>query len=373
MEQTFYDIAHALNWNEVRDFIYSRSEDDVVRALKKERITMEDFAALVSPAASQYLEQMAEKSYHITRRRFGNTMQLYVPMYLSNWCTNRCIYCGFNCRNHFHRTVLNEDQIREEAEVICKDPFQHILLVTGEDPVKADVKYLGRAIQIMKDYFSQVSIEVQPLEQEEYEYLRPLGLHAVAVYQETYNEERYPIYHLSGKKSNYRYRLETPDRVCRAGIAKVGIGNLIGLEDWRTEAYFTALHARYIEKKYWKTKVSISFPRLRPHESEDAFQPNYPTTDREFLQIICSYRLLSEDLELNLSTRESSEYRDKIMPFGVTSVSAGSKTEPGGYAHPNEELEQFAINDDRPPMEVCQAIREKGFDPIWKDWDFFFN
>ena len=412
--ETFYDVQARYDWETVRKQIYACTPADVERALEKERITMDDFAALVSPAAAGYMKEMAAKSYAVTRRRFGNVIQMYVPLYLSNFCSNQCVYCGFNCSNKIHRVVLNEDEIRREAEAIRrKYKFQHILLVTGESPAKASVEYMGRAIEIMKEYFSQVSLEVQPLEADEYRYLMDRGLHAVYVYQETYNEARYPVYHLKGKKRNFRYRLETPDRLGEAGMYKIGLGNLIGLEDWRTEAFFMSLHLRYLETpdrlgeagmykiglgnligledwrteaffmslhlryletQYWQSKYCFAFPRLRPYAGEGAFNPNYPAGEKELLQLICAYRLLSEDLELSISTRESSVYRDKIMPFGVTTMSAGSKTMPGGYADEDDtELEQFAINDDRTPAQVEAAVRAKGFDPVWKDWSLYLQ
>lgn len=369
---TFYDHILPLEWESVRRMIYAKGPAHVERALAAERPSMDDFAALVSPAAEEFLAPMAQKSHAITRRRFGNAMQLYVPLYLSNICQNQCVYCGFNCTNKIHRLILTPEQIHAEAQAIKRDPFQHILLVTGEAPHAADLKYIAEAMRTMQEYFEQISLEVQPLDRNEYEELIPYGLHAVYVYQESYHRLRYPIYHLRGRKADYRYRLETPDRLCEAGVHKVGLGNLIGLEDWRTEAYFTALHLRYLENRYWRTKYSIAFPRLRPHAG-DGFQPEHPATERNLTQLVCAYRLLSEDVELSLSTRESAAYRDRIMPFGITTLSAGSKTTPGGYTAPSDELEQWEINDGRSATEVCAAVRNKGFDPVWKDWSLYMQ
>lgn len=370
---TFYDTILPYDWEKTREMIASKTPADVERALSAGRITMDDFAALVSPAAENYLSEMASQSYAITRRRFGNAIQLYVPLYLSNICQNQCIYCGFNCTNKIHRTILTPEQIHAEAQAIKHDPFQHILLVTGEAPHASSLEYLANAMKIMQEYFQQISLEVQPLDTDEYVYLKQFGLHAVYVYQETYNRLRYPRYHLRGRKTDYRYRLETPDRLCEAGVHKVGLGNLIGLEDWRTEAYFTALHLRYLENRYWRTKYSIAFPRLRPYEGEDGFNPDHPATERNLTQLVCAYRLLSEDVELSLSTRESAAYRDRILPFGITVISAGSKTTPGGYTAPSHELEQWEINDGRTPAQVEAAVRAKGFDPVWKDWSMFMQ
>ncbi len=372
---TFYDTIKNHDWTAVTERILASTTSDVERVLGKERITMDDFAALVSPAAGPYLKAMAEKSAQITRRRFGNVMQLYVPLYLANYCTNHCVYCGFNCRNQIKRTLLDEAAIRREAEALTsKYPFRHILLVTGEAPARSSVAYIGRAIEIMREYFQQVSIEVQPLTVDEYKTLMNKGLHSVYVYQETYNEARYPLYHPRGRKADYRYRLETADRLGEAGIYKVGLGNLIGLEDWRTEAWFTALHLRYLENRYWKTKYSVAFPRLRPYAGEGAFTPEHPASERDLLQLICAYRLVSEDVELSISTRESAATRNLIMPFGVTTMSAGSSTAPGGYADEEDrELEQFAIDDARSPAAVAEAIRAKGLEPVWKDWSLYLQ
>ena len=370
---SYYDTILRYDWETTRRAIYAKNDADVERALAAERPTMDDFAALVSPAADKYLGEMASKSYATTRRRFGNVMQLYVPLYLANICQNHCVYCGFNCTNKIHRAILTPEEIHAEAQAIKRDPFQHILLVTGEAPRSSSVQYLADSMKIMQRYFEQISIEVQPLDTDEYRLLKDYGLHAVYVYQETYNRDRYPVYHLRGKKTNYRYRLETPDRLCEAGVHKVGLGNLIGLEDWRTEAYFTALHLRYLENRYWRTKYSVAFPRLRPYVGEDGFNPEHPASERNLVQLICAYRLLSEDVELSISTRESADFRDRVMPFGVTVISAGSKTTPGGYAHPNRELEQWSINDNRTPREVEAAVRAKGLDPVWKDWSFFMQ
>jgi len=291
---SYYDIILQYDWETTRRKIYASTEADVERALSHDRPSMDDFAALVSPAADKYLNEMAAKSYRITRRRFGNTMQLYIPLYLANICQNHCVYCGFNCTNKIHRAILTPDEIHAECQAIKKDPFEHILLVTGEAPRSSSVQYMADSMEIVKQYFQQISLEVQPLETDEYRMLMDHGLHSVYVYQETYNRERYPVYHLRGRKADYRYRLETPDRLCEAGVYKVGVGNLIGLEDWRTEAFFTALHVRYLENRYWRQKYSIAFPRLRPYFGEDGFNPEHPTTERNLLQLICAYRLLGE-------------------------------------------------------------------------------
>lgn len=374
---TFYDYKQRWDWDKMTRFIEKATAADVERVLAKGvNVSPEDFAVLVSPAAAPYLEEMARASAEATRRRFGRTMQLYIPLYISNFCTNHCIYCGFNCKNQIGRVTLSQEQIEREAQAIQADghPFKHILLVTGESPKHAGVGYMADSIDTVSKYFDQTSIEVRPLDTADYELLMEHGLHTVCVYQETYNEARYPLYHPAGRKRDYRYRLETADRLGQAGIYKVGVGNLIGLENWRTDAFFTALHIHYIQTRYWRTKCSISFPRLRPFVGE-GFQPNYPTTERDLLQLITAYRLLSEDLEISLSTRESPRFRDGVIELGVTTMSAGSKTAPGGYSdwEQSKELEQFSVNDDRPVSEIVDAISSHNFEVVWKDWDLSLN
>jgi 2-iminoacetate synthase len=256
-----------------------------------------------------------------------------------------------------------------EVEAIKKiGDFQHILLVTGENPQEAGAGYIENAIRLVKPYFSSISIEVQPLKEPEYKQLSDAGLNAVYCYQETYNKARYKVYHPKGMKSKFDWRLDGFDRMGKAGVHKIGLGVLIGLEDWRTDATLMALHLRYLQKKYWQTKYSLSFPRMRPHEGED-FQPNVVMDDKELAQLIFAYRIFDHDIEIALSTRENKTFRDNMTGLGITSLSAGSKTDPGGYVVYRNELEQFAINDGRTPDEVLSAVKEQGYEVVWKDWD----
>ncbi len=364
---SFYKQISKYNWNDTVQAIQSKTEADVEAALAKNKIDLNDFMALVSPAASGYVEQMAQKSNMLTQKRFGKTMQLYIPLYVSNACTNFCVYCGFNHENKIERKILSDNEIRNEAAKLKDLGFEHILLVSGEDNRKCSSAYLKNALETIKTDFAQVSMEVQPLEIDEYSMLKESGLHAVYLYQETYNEANYKVYHPAGRKSDYKYRLEAPERIGKAGIHKIGLGVLLGLEDWRTDSFFTAMHLQYLEKHFWKTKYSISFPRLRPHTG--GFEPNSIVGHKDLLQLICAYRLLNEHVEISLSTRESPFFRDHMMKLGVTTMSAGSKTNPGGYNKPNDSLEQFSVNDDRSPQQVSAAVRERGYEVVWKDWD----
>ncbi|MDR2413399.1 MAG: 2-iminoacetate synthase ThiH [Odoribacteraceae bacterium] len=367
----FHDIARQYSWEETRKRVAGQTRKDVLDALSRSRRTPDDFLALISPAAAPLLEEMAREARRLTLERFGKTIQLYIPLYLSNLCANACVYCGFNRGNKFRRKTLSLEEVEAECAVISAWGFKHLLLVSGESPVKTDATYYERVIRAIRDQFSHVAIEVQPLEQEEYALLARAGLDCVCVYQETYNEQRYPLYHPAGRKADYRYRLATPDRAGMAGIQKIGIGALLGLEDWRVDSFFTALHLKYLEKTYWRGKYSISLPRLRPHAG--SFSPNDPISDREMVQLICAYRLLDQEVEISISTRESRVFRDHVMLLGATSMSAGSSTEPGGYVTPRAGLEQFSINDDRSPSEMVEAIRAIGYEPVWKDWDSWMS
>jgi 2-iminoacetate synthase len=368
---SFKEIFREFEWNNIRESIYAKTSMDVASALSKSKRDLEDFKALISPAAAGYLEQMAKLSQEITQKRFGKVIQMYIPMYLSNECQNICTYCGFSLDNKVKRVTLSDRQILDEIKIIKSYGYDHILLVTGEANKTVGIDYLKNTLKLIRPYFSNISMEVQPLDQQEYEELIPLGLNSVLVYQETYHEENYKFHHPKGKKSNFDYRLETPDRLGRAGIYKIGLGVLIGLEDWRTDSFFNALHLNYLEKTYWQTKYSVSFPRLRPYAGN--LEPKVNMTDRELVQLICAYRIFNEEVELSLSTRESEKFRNNIIKLGITSISAGSKTDPGGYASGMKALEQFEISDERSPAEVAEMIRKQGYEAVWKDWDEVYS
>jgi 2-iminoacetate synthase len=364
---SFKNIFDTYRWDDVRSSIEMKTSVDVERAIASQKRTLEDFKALISPAAVPYLEQMAQRSHTLTQKRFGKTIQLFAPMYLSNECNNICTYCGFSFDNKLKRKTLSEQEILCEVEVIKNHGFNHILLVTGEADQVVNVNYFRKAIELIRSQFANISIEVQPLETEEYKTLQTAGVYAVLVYQETYHQEVYKSYHTKGRKSNFQYRLETPDRIGAAGIHKIGLGVLLGLEDWRTDSFFCALHLDYLQKKYWRSKFSVSFPRMRP--AEGIIEPNVIVSNKELVQLICAYRLFNEDVELSISTRESEKFRNNVIALGVTSMSAGSKTNPGGYAVEPDSLEQFETSDNRSAEVISSVIRCAGYDPVWKDWD----
>ncbi|WP_256005785.1 2-iminoacetate synthase ThiH [Pedobacter deserti] len=367
MDNTFKDVFGRYDWDVEKASIYSKTSVDVSNALHAVNPGLEDFKALISPAAAPYLEQMAALSQQLTQKRFGKVIQLYVPLYLSNECNNICTYCGFSLDNKVRRKTLTPIEIMQEVAAIKEMGYEHVLLVTGEANQSVHTEYFKQVLKLIKPHFSQISMEVQPLDQADYEELIPYGLNSVLVYQETYHRDDYRKHHPKGKKSNFTYRLETPDRLGSAGIHKMGLGVLIGLEDWRTDSYFTAMHLSYLERKYWMSKYSLSFPRLRPFSG--GLEPKVVMSDRELLQLICAYRIFNGEVELSLSTRESELFRNNVIKLGITSMSAGSRTNPGGYAVEPQSLEQFEISDERPPDEIARMIIDKGYEPVWKDWD----
>lgn len=348
--------------------IQTATAADVRRALDRvhARLSQDDLAALLSPAAVPFLEEMAQLSHRLTVERFGRTLQLYAPMYLTNVCANVCSYCGFSAQNRIPRKALVEAEILAEAAVLKSLGFDHVLLVTGESS-RYGRDYLANALRALRPFFSGLSIEVQPLSEADYAALAAEGLSAVLVYQETYDAAAYARHHLSGPKADMFFRLDTPDRLGRAGVKKIGLGALFGLSDWRTETWFTGLHLRHLERAYWRTRYSLSFPRLRPHEGREI--PVTPFGERDLVQAVCAFRLFSPEVELSLSTREGAGFRNQAFRLGFTSMSAGSRTNPGGYSSAPDSLEQFAIDDDRSPAEVAAFLREQGYEPVWKDWD----
>ena len=365
------EIIAQYSWKEIQDILDRCIEKDVELSLYRGKKSIMDFLNLISPAAEPYLEVMANMSHQITQQRFGKTIQLYAPLYLSNECQNICTYCGFSMDNKIKRKTLNNSEIIVEAMALKEMGINHVLLVSGEANKTVEIQYFLNAIRILKPYFANISIEVQPLLQEEYEQLHQAGVHSVLLYQETYHEDVYKEYHPKGKKSNFNFRLDTPDRIGKAGIHKIGLGVLLGLENWRVDSFFNAIHLNYLQQRYWQTKYSVSFPRLRP--AEGIIEPNFIMEDRHLLQLICAYRIWNPDLEISISTRESENFRNHIISLGATSMSAASKTNPGGYAVDPQSLEQFEISDERSMEEIRRQIQLKGYDPVMKDWDSCFS
>jgi 2-iminoacetate synthase len=329
--------------------------------------TLSDFAALLSPVGGERLESLAEASRQLTLSRFGRTMHMYAPLYLSNECLTTCVYCGFAKELPIARKTLSPEETLEEARYLVRHGFRSILLLTGEHQKLTGVGFLEERIRLLSREVPSLAIEVQVWSEEEYRRLAAAGCDAVVIYQETYHPETYARVHLAGKKRHYEWRLLGPERAARAGMRRVGIGALLGLhDDWRYEAIATAAHARFLMKHYWRTQVTVSVPRLRP--SAAGYQPRDAVSDRDLVQLVCALRLLLPDVGIVISAREAAEFRDGLFQIGVTHTSAGSHAEPGGYNKPKEATEQFEVSDLRSPAEVAARLRQLGYEPVWEDW-----
>lgn len=368
----FSEELKQYSWDDTTRCIAAKTARDVESALGKEHLSVDDFMALISPAAVPYLEQMARLSHKYTLERFGKTISMYIPMYVSNACTNHCVYCGFNHDNPLKRVTLTLEQVKAECEAIRRlGPFENLLVVSGEFPSVNGVGYLEQVLHTARPYFHNLTIEVMPMKERDYYRLTKSGLNGVVCFQETYNEANYRKYHPRGMKSIFEWRVNGFDRMGAAGVHKIGMGVLIGLEDWRTDVTMMARHLRYLRKNYWKTRYSINFPRMCP--AEGGYQPKVIMTDKELAQLTFAFRIFDHDVDISYSTRESPRFRANMMKLGVTSMSAGSKTEPGGYVSTPDALEQFEVTDGRSPQEVAAEISALGYEPVWKDWDKIYD
>ncbi len=367
---SFYDEVKRYRWEEIKKRIQSASVSDVERALTAEHLGLEDFISLVSPVAQPYLEEMAQRAHRLTEQRFGKVIALFAPLYLSNVCTNSCVYCGFNVENLVVRLTLTPDQAEAEGKYLHQQGFRHLLLVSGEAPMVVTMPYLLSVLERLRPLFASISIELYPMDIADYKELIANGVDGLVIFQETYDEKRYKEVHLGGKKRDYRWRLETLERGGEAGFRRIGIGALLGLSDWRVEGFFLALHARYLLQHFWKSHLTISFPRVQ--SAAGGYKPPYPVSEAQMVQLLTALRLFLPDAGLVLSTREFPYLRDHLIPLGITSMSAGSRTDPGGYAQNSKAEAQFEIADHRSPQAVAEVICQKGYDPVWKDWDSAF-
>jgi 2-iminoacetate synthase len=372
---TFYEKIKHRSWDDIQRQIAQRTPEDVRSALAPGAMEIgaadiDRFISLVSPAADDSLEEIAQRAQLITEQRFGRIVGLYAPMYLSNSCTNSCVYCSFNAANPIARETLSVDQAVSEARHLHEQGFRHILLVSGEALRTVNLDYLKEVVENLRPLFDSISIEIYPMETDEYRELARCGVDGLIVYQETYKRDLYAQVHEAGKKTDYRWRIDTPERGGAAGFRRVGIGVLLGLTDWRTEAVYLAMHARYLMRRHWRSQVTISFPRLRP--AVGGYAPPCPVSDRDLVHMLTALRVLLPDAGLLLSTRESQEFRDNMIPLGVTSMSAGSCTQVGGYTGDSATAGQFEIADHRSPEEVAETIKSIGYEPVWKDWDAAF-
>jgi 2-iminoacetate synthase len=351
----------------LRAMVDSATDQDVDRALAAARPDLAGFAALLSPAASNRLEELAQAAHHRTVQHFGRTVRLYAPLYLSNECVSICTYCGFSAGNDIARRTLSIPEVEAEGAELTRRGFRHLLLVAGEHARIVSKDYLVECVRALAPTVPSLSIEVQVWDTLTYRRLVEAGCEGVTVFQETYQPDTYAAVHLKGKKRNYAWRLAAPDRAAEAGMRKLGIGALLGLhDDWRAEAIALAAHARALVRRWWRTEVTVALPRLRP--AAGGYLPADPLNDRDFVQLLCALRIGMPDVGINLSTRESPNFRDAVVPLGVTTMSAGSHTEPGGYAEVSDAEPQFEIADTRTPAQVAASLRNAGYDPVWKDW-----
>ena len=366
--QSFVNELELLPFDRWQQLADSATETEVARALATKRPGPAQVAALVSKTASTRLDELTERAQRLTRQRFGNTVQLFAPLYLSNECVSTCLYCGFAMKNRTPRKTLTMAELETELETLANRRFRHQLLVSGEHPKAVSVAYLVDAVCTAKRWAPFVQLEVQAQDQTTYELLRPAGLDGVVIYQETYDRKAYERLHPYGVKKSIEYRLDAPDRIGRARIKRVGLGVLLGLtERWRTDVVALAAHAQYMQRQYWRTQVTVALPRLKP--AVGGFEGPTVVGNRDFLQAICALRLALPEAGIVLSTREPQELRDALIGVGVTQMSAGSSTAPGGYEHPGEAEAQFAIDDERSATEVAAAIAAHGYEPVWKDWE----
>ena len=345
-----------------------RQVDQALRGAGSGRRGLSDFAALLSPAAVPRLEEMARSAHQTTLRRFGRTIHLFAPLYLSNQCVSTCTYCGFSAENEIARRTLSPTELLAEALELRSRGLRHLLLVAGEHARIVSKDYLVGCVQVLAPHIPSLAVEVQVWDTDTYRRLVAAGCDGLVVYQETYDRETYALVHRKGKKRNYDWRLAAPDRGAAAGMRRLGIGALLGLhDDWRMEALALAAHAQALVRRWWRCEVSLSLPRLRP--AAGGFEPADPVGDAEFVQLLCALRLLLPDVGISLSTRESPALRDALLRLGVTHMSAGSHTEPGGYAAPSDAEPQFEISDSRSPEQMARVLRAAGYDPVWKDWE----
>lgn len=374
----------------LRAAMESATADDVARVLGRERLFPHDLLTLLSPAAAGQLEAMARRARALTVRHFGRTIQLFTPLYLSNHCTNQCRYCGFSARNHIPRRRLSDAEIVAEGRAIAATGLRHLLLLTGDARHVSGPDYIARAARLLAPLFPSLAVEIYALSDEEYALLADAGIDGMTMFQETYNESLYPELHPAGPKRDYRFRLDAPERAARAGMRSVGLGALLGLDDWRRDAFFTALHGEWLQRWHPSVDINFSVPRLRPHAG--AFQTAHAVSDRDLVQVILAYRIFMPSAGITVSTRERADLRDNLIPLGVTRMSAGVSTAVGGHATlagggpashkraagPEPEREtvsadvatpQFEISDPRGVDEMAAAITAHGYQPVYKDWE----
>lgn len=341
---------------------------DVKEALAAETCSVDNFKALLSPAALPFLEEIAQKAQKETRKHFGNSVAIFTPLYIANYCENYCVYCGFNCHNKIKRAQLNAEEIEKEMQAIAETGLEEVLILTGESPNKSSVEYIGEACKIAKKYFKLIGLEVYPMDSKDYAYLHECGADFVTVFQETYNSDKYKTLHLGGRKRIFPYRLNAQERAIMGGMRGVGFAALLGLDDFRKDALATGMHAYLLQKKYPHAEIAFSCPRLRPIINNDKINPK-DVHEPQLLQIICAYRIFMPFASITISTRECERFRDNIIQIAATKISAGVNVGIGGHSQEEEKGdEQFEISDGRSVDEIYQMIEDNGMQPVMTDY-----
>lgn len=340
---------------------------DVKKALEKEQIDFYDYAALLSPAAQPFIEQMAVKAQKLTRRQFGNTIALFTPIYIANYCENQCVYCGFNCKNKINRAKLNIEEIEKEYQAIAETGLKEILILTGESRKMSGIEYIGEAVELAKKYFSLIGLEIYPVDVDEYRYLHEKGADFVTVFQETYNTDTYKKVHLAGQKRIFSYRINAQERAILGGMRGVGFGALLGIDDFRHDAFSVGVHASLIQKKYPHAEIAVSVPRLRPYINNADENPK-DVHETQLLQVMCAYRLLMPFASITISTRERAEFRDNAVSIAATKISAGVSVGIGGHSEEEKGDEQFEISDPRSVEEVVESLYARNLQPSFNDY-----
>lgn len=363
---SFYDVIE-----KYKDFDFDRyfeqvSDNDILRSLSKDKLNDKDLLNLLSPTARKHLEEMAQKASKLALQYCGKTATLYTPIYIANYCENHCVYCGYNCHSGIKRKKLSLDEIEKEGEAVATKGFKHIIVLTGESETKSSIEYIGEAVGILSRKFPSIAIEVYPMDVEGYTHLVYKGADSLTIYQETYDEEVYTRVHIKGPKADYRFRLDAPERGAMAGMRSLSIGALLGLSDFRKDAFFSILHGAYLKTKYPHIELSYSAPRIRPFKG--SFRDIVDVDDASEFQILTVMRLFDPHAALNVSSRESLDMRKNLMPLGVTKLSAAVSTDVGGHSQGEENTAQFKTNDDNSIEDVASMLKSIGYQYVFKDW-----
>lgn len=366
---SFYNVIEKYKKMDIDVYLNNVTDEDIIKSLNKEKLEEFDLLNLLSKKASNYLEEMAQKANKITNQYFGKTICLYTPMYISNYCINKCVYCGYNLESSIKRKKLNLNEIKLEGEAISKEGFKHLLILTGESNIHSDVEYISEAVENLKDKFSSIGIEVYPMETDEYKYMVNKGVDSLTVYQEVYDEEIYKEVHIKGPKSNFKFRLDAPERGAKAGMRSLSIGALLGLNDFRKEVFYTLLHGKYLKYNYPQVELSYSVPRIRPFKG--CYDGIKEVSDKDLVQSILCMRLFDNNGGINLSTREGLSLRKNLIPLGITKLSAGVSTDVGGRTHKDEDTSQFKISDESSVEEIKEMLKSIGYQHVFKDWERF--